>query len=102
MDIKRFVTTRAVVWLVLGLLGGAIAADVLWRHHTGKLEEHLKELRASAEAERSRAASAASQLSAAGAELKRLKEDVERLTQQVKSERELRHQYEDLVSRGQK
>ena len=31
MDVKRLITKRAAVWLVLGLVGGGIAAD-RWEH----------------------------------------------------------------------
>jgi hypothetical protein len=51
MDVRRFFTTRAVVWLVLGLLGGGIAADVWWRQHARDVEQRLKQLQASAESE---------------------------------------------------
>jgi hypothetical protein len=34
--------------------------------------------------------------------VKQLKEEIERLTGEVKGERDLRHRYEDLVSRGRK
>jgi uncharacterized protein HemX len=102
MDLRRFLTTRAVVWLILGLIGGGIAADLWWRHHTRAVDEQLRAVRASAESERARAAKVESDLSAASGELKRLKEEVERLNEQVKAERELRHRYEDLASRGRK
>lgn len=102
MDIKRFLTTRVIVWLVLGLLGGGIAADGWWRQHTRDVEQRLKQLQASAEADQAQAAKLASELAATGAEVKRLKAEVERLTAEVKSERDLRHRYEGLVSRGQK
>jgi len=102
MDLRRFFTKRAVVWLVLGLIGGGIAADGWWRQHTRAVDQELKQLQASAESERSRAGKVESQLSATGAEMKRLKDEVERLTEQLKAERDLRHRYEDLASRGQK
>ena len=102
MELRRFFAKRAVAWLVLGLLGGGIATEVWWRQHARNIEEQLKHLQASADSDRSRAGKAESQLSAAGAEMKRLKEEAERLTQQLKAERDLRHRYEDLVSRGKK
>jgi len=102
MDLRRFFTTRAVVWLVLGLIGGGIAADVWWRQHTRAVDDQLKQVQTSAESERVRAGKAESQLAATGDEMKRLKEEVERLTEQLRAERDLRHRYEDLVSRGQK
>jgi len=102
MDVRRFITKRAVVWLVLGLLGGGIATDGWWRQHTRDVEQRLKQIQASAEAEHAKAGELASQLAATGAEVKRLKEEIERLTGEVKGERDLRHRYEDLVSRGGK
>ena len=102
MDVRRFFTTRAVVLLVLGLLGGGLAADVWWRQHAKDVEQQLKQLQASAESERAQAGKLESQLSATGAEMKRLKGELERLTEQLKTERDLRHRYEDLVSKGRK
>lgn len=102
MDIKRYLTTRVVVWLVLGLLGGGIAADAWWRQHARDVEQRLKELQASAGSEHAQAGKLESQLSASSSEVKRLKEEVERLTGELKSERDLRHRYEVLVSVGQK
>lgn len=102
MDLRRLFAKRAVVWLVLGLIGGGIAADIWWRQRTRTVDQQLKQLQASAESEHARAARVESQLSATSGEVKRLKEEVERLTEQLTAERDLRHRYEDLASRGQK
>jgi uncharacterized protein HemX len=102
MDVKRFFTARAVVWLVLGLLGGGIAGDIWWRQHARDVKQQLNQLQRSVESERTRAGALESALSACGAEMKHLKEEVERLTKQLNVERDLRHRYEDLVSRGRK
>lgn len=102
MDFRRLLAKRTAVWLVLGLVGGGIAADGWWRQHTKAVNQELKQMQASAEADRAQAGKAASQLAATGAEMTRLKEEVNRLTEQLKSERELRHRYEVLISRGQK
>ncbi len=99
MDLRRLFAKRAVVWLVLGLIGGGIAADIWWRQRTRTVDQQLKQLQASAESEHARVES---QLSATSGEVKRLKEEVERLTEQLTAERDLRHRYEDLASRGQK
>lgn len=102
MDVRRFVTTRVVVWLVLGLVGGGLAADLWWRQHTRAVDQQLKQLQAGAESDRARADKAQAELSATGTELTRVKEEVERLKEQLTTERDLRHRYEDLAARGRK
>lgn len=102
MDLRRFFAKRAGVWLVLGLIGGGIAGDAWWRQHTREMRRQLTQLQAGAESEQERAAKLGSQLSTAGSEMTRLKEEVAQLSEQLKSERELRHRYEDLVAKGRK
>jgi ubiquinone biosynthesis protein UbiJ len=102
MDVRRYFTKRAAVWLVLGLIGGGIAADGWWRQHTRAVDRQLEQLQASAASEHARAGKVESELSATAAEIQRLKEEVERLTAQLRAERDLRHRDEDLASRGQK
>lgn len=83
--IGRFLTARGLVWLLLGLIGGGIAADMWERRRARELEKAHEEQQLALQ----------SRLSQAELSLKELRE-------QLEAERRLRHSYEDLVGRGRK
>lgn len=89
MDRKKMVLQRAAVRVLLGLIGGGIAADLRWRPQT----RHLGARGEGLEAERTRADELQSRLAAA----ERGRRD---LGQPLEAERPLRHRYEDLPARG--
>ncbi len=78
MDVKKFFATRAIAWLILGLIGGGVAAD-WW--------------------ERQRAASDISDLKTRHADqLKEVERTITQLTEQLKSERQRREALEGIVA----
>jgi len=82
--------------LVLGLIGGGLAADV-WRQQEKKslMAQLQQEQLATAGAERARMDEIQSKLARAEKELTQLRA-------QVVAERDLRHRYEDLVAKRRK
>jgi outer membrane murein-binding lipoprotein Lpp len=93
--LNKFVLKRVVVWLVLGLVGGAVLADLVWRPRAASLNHQVADLAARAETQERRADQLESRVRAAEAEAKQLSD-------QLKDERELRHRYEDVLSKGRK
>ena len=95
MRIGKSILRRAVVWLILGLIGGGIAADLWWRQATRGTDKQVKQLQTEIDSEKMGAQQLESKLAEAGGELRQLKE-------QLAAERNLRRRYEDLVTRGRK
>lgn len=88
MDLKKPFLKRAVVWLISGLLVGALAADVWWRQRASDLRRQLAgQTQQTAEME--------SKLAGAEARIKQL-------TGELAAEQALRQRLEDLVNRGRK
>lgn len=82
MDFKKFLVKRAVAWLILGLIGGGVAAD-WW--------------------ERQRAASEISDLKARQTDqLKEVEGRVTQLTEQLKAERQRREALERVLTETHK
>ena len=78
MDVKMFFVKRAIAWLILGLIGGGVAAD-WW--------------------ERQRAAGDISDLKTRHADqLKEVERTITQLTEQLKSERQRREALEGIVA----
>lgn len=78
MDVKKFFVKRAIAWLILGLIGGGVAAD-WW--------------------ERQRAASDISDLKTRHADqLKEVERKITQLTEQLKAERERRDALEGVLA----
>ncbi len=82
MDFKKFLVKRAVAWLILGLIGGGLAAD-WW--------------------ERQRAASDISDLKARQTDqLKEVEGKITQLTEQLKAERQRRGALERVLAETRK
>ncbi len=94
MDIKKF-ASRGLVWLLLGLVGGGLALDQWWRHHTAGLVRQLTDLEAQEKEQAKRADELQSRLNKYEEELKGLQEA-------LGQERDLRHRYERVLSEGRK
>ena len=78
MDLKKFLVKRAIAWLILGLIGGGVAAD-WW--------------------ERQRAASDISDLKTRQTDqLKELERKITQLTEQLKAERQRREALEGILA----
>ncbi len=78
MDVKKFFVTRAMIWLIAGLIGGGIAAD-WW--------------------ERQRAMSDIADLKARQADrLSEVQAKLEELTRQLNAERERRQALEQVLA----
>ena len=78
MDVKKFFVKRAIAWLILGLIGGGVAAD-WW--------------------ERQRATSDISDLKTRHADqLKEIERKITQLTEQLKAERERREALEGILA----
>jgi uncharacterized protein HemX len=82
MDFRKAVLKRVAVWIVLGLVGGGFAADMLWRHKSAQEQAALR-----------------SQQTAA---LQRLEAQVKSLTDQLAAERLRREALERALSEGRK
>ena len=82
MDVKKFLVKRAVAWLILGLIGGGVAAD-WW--------------------ERQRAASDISDLKARQTDqLKEVEGKITQLTEQLNAERQRREALERVLAETHK
>ncbi len=82
MDFKKFLVKRAIAWLILGLIGGGVAAD-WW--------------------ERQRAASDISDLKARQTDqLKEVEGKITQLTEQLKVERQRREALERVLAETRK
>ena len=82
MDINKAVVKRLAVWGVLGLLGGGVAADTLWRHKGAQEQATLREQQTQ--------------------ELQRLGAQLKELTDQLAAERLRREALERSLSEGRK
>jgi len=102
VDLKRFLTKRAIVWLVIGLLGGGLATELWEGRRAGELEQRLAEQQRRLGQDEARARELGAKLEQAEARLRdaerRLKESDERLA----AERRLRHKYEEALNQGRK
>jgi len=95
VNVPKQLVTRAVVWLVLGLIGGGLAADLWLERDKRSLASHVEQLQARLSAVDKDVAALRARLAAADGERKQLEE-------QLAAERKLRHGYEEVLSRGQK
>ena len=95
MDVRKFFVTRAIVWLVLGLVAGGVALDQWWRHHTAGLVRQLADM----QARQREQARTAEELEA---RLKKDEEGLKALGEDLQRERDLRQRYERVLSEGRK
>lgn len=95
MDIRKFFVSRALVWLLVGLVGGGLALDQWWRRHTAGLVRQLTDLEAREKEQAKRADELQARLTRDEEELKALKDE-------LKQERDLRQRYERVLSEGRK
>jgi len=82
MDLRKAVLKRVAVWLVLGLVGGGFAADMLWRQKGAQEQAALRAQQAQ--------------------ELQRLEGEVKSLTDQLDAERLRREALERALTEGKK
>ena len=82
MDVRKAVMKRIAVWGVVGLVGGGVAADLLWRQKGAQEQTGLRAQQTDA--------------------LKRLEEQVKALTDQLAAERLRREALERSLSEGRK
>jgi hypothetical protein len=82
MDLRKAVFKRVAVWLVLGLVGGGFAADMLWRQKGAQEQAALQAQQAQ--------------------ELQRLQGEVKSLTDQLDAERLRREALERALTEGKK
>ena len=82
MDFRKAVLKRVAVWIVLGLVGGGFAADMLWRHKSAQAQAALRSQQTEA--------------------LQRLEAQVKSLTDQLAAERLRREALERALSEGRK
>jgi hypothetical protein len=82
MDVRKSLLKRVAVWTVLGILGGGVAADMLWRQKGAQEQAGL--------------------LAQQTEEMKRLDEQVKSLTDQLAAERLRREALERSLSEGRK
>lgn len=82
MNLRKAVLKRVAVWLVLGLVGGGFAADMLWRQKGAQEQATLQAQQAQ--------------------ELQRLQGEVKSLTDQLDAERLRREALERALTEGKK
>ncbi|HXA95152.1 MAG TPA: hypothetical protein VN323_06320 [Candidatus Dormibacteraeota bacterium] len=82
MDINKAIVKRLAVWAVLGLLGGGVAADTLWRQKGAQEQAALRAQQTQ--------------------ELERLQAQLKELTDQLAAERLRREALERSLSEGRK
>jgi hypothetical protein len=82
MDINKAIVKRLAVWGVLGLLGGGVAADTLWRQKGAQEQAALRAQQTQ--------------------ELERLQAQLKELTDQLAAERLRREALERSLSEGRK
>lgn len=82
MDLRKAVLKRVAVWLVLGVVGGGFAADMLWRQKGAQEQAALHAQQAQ--------------------ELQRLEGEVKSLTDQLDAERLRREALERALTEGKK
>jgi hypothetical protein len=82
VDLSRATTRRIAVWGVIGLLGGGLAADLLWRQKSAEEQTALRTDHTQ--------------------EMQRLADQVKDLTDQLAAERLRREAVERALSEGRK
>jgi Skp family chaperone for outer membrane proteins len=82
MDVTKAVVKRVAVWTVLGIVGGGVAADLLWRQRGAQEQANLRAQQTQ--------------------ELQRLETQVKTLTDQLAAERLRREALERSLSEGRK
>ncbi len=82
MDVKKALVKRVAVWTVLGVVGGGVAADMLWRQKSTQEQANLRAQQTE--------------------ELQRLEAQLKELTDQLAAERLRREALERSLSEGRK
>jgi Skp family chaperone for outer membrane proteins len=82
MDVKKALLKRVAVWTVLGVVGGGVAADMLWRQKGAQEQTNLHAQQTQ--------------------ELQRLEAQLKELTDQLAAERLRREALERSLSEGRK
>jgi Skp family chaperone for outer membrane proteins len=82
MDVKKTLLKRIAVWTVLGVVGGGVAADTLWRQKGAQEQANLRAQQTQ--------------------ELQQLEAQVKALTDQLAAERLRREALERSLSEGRK
>lgn len=82
MDVTKALLKRVAVWTVLGVVGGGVAADMLWRQKGAQEQTNLRAQQTQ--------------------ELQRLEADLKALTDQLSAERLRREALERSLSEGRK
>ena len=82
MDVRKALLKRVAVWMVLGVVGGGVAADMLWRQKGAQEQTNLRAQQAQ--------------------ELQRLEAQLKALTDQLAAERLRREALERSLSEGRK
>ena len=82
MDVKKAMLKRVAVWTVLGIVGGGVAADTLWRQQGTQEQANLRAQQTE--------------------ELQRLDAHLKALTDQLAAERLRREALERSLSEGRK
>jgi hypothetical protein len=95
MDFRRFVGSRAVLWLLAGLVVGGLAMDGVWRYDGDDTAKRLEE-------SENRIADQAAQVERLSAKLVRTESDLNALRGELESERDMRQRLQEIVSRGRK
>lgn len=82
MDVKKAMVKRVAVWTVVGIVGGGVAADMLWRQKSAQEQVNLRAQQTQ--------------------ELQRLEAQRKSLTDQIAAERLRREALERSLSEGRK
>ena len=82
MDLTKLFLKRAAVWLILGLLGAGVAADLWWRQRQASELAELKTRHAD--------------------QLHEAETKINRLTEELRAERQRREALERVLSEGRK
>lgn len=82
MDVTKALVKRVAVWTVLGIVGGGVAADMIWRQRGTQEQANLRAQQTE--------------------ELQRLETQVKTLTDQLAAERLRREALERSLSEGRK
>ena len=82
MDVRKALLKRVAVWMVLGVVGGGVAADMLWRQKGAQEQTNLRAQQTQ--------------------ELQRLEAQLKALTDQLAAERLRREALERSLSEGRK
>jgi Skp family chaperone for outer membrane proteins len=82
MDVKKALSKRVAVWTILGIVGGGVAADMIWRQRGAQEQTDLRAQQTE--------------------ELQRLDAQLKTLTDQLAAERLRREALERSLSEGRK